>query len=154
MSFMSWPINVRSCSIWLWVINFLNQTNSPDYIILIRLVPKPWLHNFAQIFHFFYTNSYVKISWGSKWKWNYRIFKMNNCFFLDFSTAMQLHDFTDLQSFPSRLRNLTICLSENIFLEGFLRKVYTFISSVESLHIIGNFSWLWIFSCSWQYNDV
>ncbi|PAV80934.1 hypothetical protein WR25_04772 isoform D [Diploscapter pachys] len=64
---------------------------------------------------------------------------MNNCFFLDFSTAMQLHDFTDLQSFPSRLRNLTICLSENIFLEGFLRKVYTFISSVESLHIIGTY---------------
>ncbi|PIO76099.1 F-box domain protein [Teladorsagia circumcincta] len=55
---------------------------------------------------------------------------------LDFSTAMQLHDFTDLQSFPSRLRSLTLCLSENIFLEGFLRKVYTFISSVELLHII------------------
>ncbi|GMR61646.1 hypothetical protein PMAYCL1PPCAC_31841 [Pristionchus mayeri] len=58
---------------------------------------------------------------------------------LDFSTAMQLHDFTDLQSFPSRLRSLTICLSENIFLEGFLRKVYTFISSVEILHIIGTY---------------
>lgn len=57
--------------------------------------------------------------------------------FLDFSTAMQLHDFTDLQSFPSRLRALTLCLSENIFLEGFLRKVYTFISSVEILHIFG-----------------
>jgi hypothetical protein len=56
---------------------------------------------------------------------------------LDFSTAMQLHDFTDLQTFPSRLRSLTICLSENIFLEGFLRKVYTFISGVEFLHIIG-----------------
>ncbi|KAK6034734.1 F-box domain protein [Cooperia oncophora] len=58
---------------------------------------------------------------------------------LDFSTAMQLHDFTDLQSFPSRLRSLTLCLSENIFLEGFLRKVYTFISSVELLHIIGEY---------------
>ncbi|KHN76091.1 F-box/LRR-repeat protein 7 [Toxocara canis] len=58
---------------------------------------------------------------------------------LDFSTAMQLHDFTDLQNFPSRLRSLTICLSENIFLEGFLRKVYTFISSVEVLHIIGTY---------------
>ncbi|CAJ0590116.1 unnamed protein product [Cylicocyclus nassatus] len=58
---------------------------------------------------------------------------------LDFSTAMQLHDFTDLQSFPSRLRSLTLCLSENIFLEGFLRKVYTFISSVELLHIIGTY---------------
>ena len=58
---------------------------------------------------------------------------------LDFSTAMQLHDFTDLQTFPSRLRSLTLCLSENIFLEGFLRKVYTFISSVENLHIIGTY---------------
>uniref|UniRef100_A0A7E4ZRV0 Ovule protein n=1 Tax=Panagrellus redivivus TaxID=6233 RepID=A0A7E4ZRV0_PANRE len=58
---------------------------------------------------------------------------------LDFSTAMQLHDFTDLQSFPSRLRSLTICLSENIFLEGFLRKVYTFISSVEVLRVIGTY---------------
>ncbi|KAK6022177.1 F-box domain protein [Ostertagia ostertagi] len=54
--------------------------------------------------------------------------------------AMQLHDFTDLQSFPSRLRSLTLCLSENIFLEGFLRKVYTFISSVELLHIIGEYN--------------
>uniref|UniRef100_A0A914Y8N2 F-box domain-containing protein n=1 Tax=Panagrolaimus superbus TaxID=310955 RepID=A0A914Y8N2_9BILA len=58
---------------------------------------------------------------------------------LDFSTAMQLHDFTDLQTFPSRLRSLTLCLSENIFLEGFLRKVYTFISSVEILHVIGTY---------------
>jgi hypothetical protein len=56
---------------------------------------------------------------------------------LDFSTAMQLHDFNDLQSFPSRLKSLTLCLSENIFLEGFLRKVYTFISGVQILHIIG-----------------
>ena len=57
---------------------------------------------------------------------------------LDFSTAMQLsQDFGDLQAFPSRLRSLTICLSENIFLEGFLRKVYTFISSVEFLHVFG-----------------
>ncbi|WKY10059.1 hypothetical protein Q1695_002425 [Nippostrongylus brasiliensis] len=52
---------------------------------------------------------------------------------------MQLHDFTDLQAFPSRLQSLTLCLSENIFLEGFLRKVYTFISSVELLHIIGTY---------------
>ncbi|MCP9265352.1 hypothetical protein DINM_020627 [Dirofilaria immitis] len=42
---------------------------------------------------------------------------------LDFSTAMQLHDFTDLQSFPSRLRSLTICLSGNIFLEGTYEKI-------------------------------
>uniref|UniRef100_A0A5S6PYS8 F-box domain-containing protein n=1 Tax=Trichuris muris TaxID=70415 RepID=A0A5S6PYS8_TRIMR len=58
---------------------------------------------------------------------------------LDFSNATQLHDFSELQSFPSRLRSLTICLSENIFLEGFLRKVYSFIGTLEVLHIIGTF---------------
>jgi hypothetical protein len=78
-----------------------------------------------------------------------------NSLTLDFSTAMQLsQDFGDLQAFPrfaflvvfyfnfvvfSRLQTLTICLSENIFLEGFLRKVYTFISSVEFLHVFGEF---------------
>ncbi|CDW59172.1 F-box-like domain containing protein [Trichuris trichiura] len=58
---------------------------------------------------------------------------------LDFSNAAQLHDFSELQSFPSHLRSLTICLSENIFLEGFLRKVYSFIGTLEVLHIIGTF---------------
>ncbi|KFD67180.1 hypothetical protein M514_20616 [Trichuris suis] len=58
---------------------------------------------------------------------------------LDFSNAAQLHDFSELQSFPSRLRSLTVCLSENIFLEGFLRKVYSFIGTLEVLHIIGTF---------------
>ncbi|KRX99773.1 F-box/LRR-repeat protein 7, partial [Trichinella pseudospiralis] len=58
---------------------------------------------------------------------------------LDFSTATQLHDFADLQTFPARLHSLTICLSENIFLEGFLRKVYSFIGTVEVLHVIGTF---------------
>lgn len=58
---------------------------------------------------------------------------------LDFSTAMQLHDFADLQTFPARLKSLTICLSENIFLEGFMRKIYTFISSLEILHLIGTY---------------
>ncbi|KAI6176396.1 F-box domain protein [Aphelenchoides bicaudatus] len=63
-----------------------------------------------------------------------------NSLTLDFSTAMQLsQDFGDLQSFPSRLQTLTICLSENIFLEGFLRKVYTFISSVEFLQVFGTY---------------
>ncbi|KFD47419.1 hypothetical protein M513_11688 [Trichuris suis] len=57
----------------------------------------------------------------------------------DFSNAAQLHDFSELQSFPSRLRSLTVCLSENIFLEGFLRKVYSFIGTLEVLHIIGTF---------------
>ncbi|KRX52852.1 putative F-box/LRR-repeat protein, partial [Trichinella sp. T9] len=58
---------------------------------------------------------------------------------LDFSSATQLHDFADLQTFPARLHSLTICLSENIFLEGFLRKIYSFIGTVEVLHVIGTF---------------
>lgn len=55
----------------------------------------------------------------------------------DFANAMQLHDFNDLVTFPARLKSLTICLSEVIFLEGFLKKIYTFISSLEVLHLIG-----------------
>lgn len=58
---------------------------------------------------------------------------------LDFSNAMQLHDFNDLNAFPCNLRNLTICLSEVIFMEGFMRKVYQSLSSVEVLHLIGTF---------------
>ena len=56
---------------------------------------------------------------------------------LDFSTAMQLHDFNDLNSFPCNLKMLCICLSEVIFLEGFMRRIYTFLSSLEILQIIG-----------------
>jgi hypothetical protein len=52
---------------------------------------------------------------------------------------MQLHDFNDLNSFPCNLRSLTICLSEVIFLEGFMRKVYQSLSSVEVIHLIGTF---------------
>jgi len=57
---------------------------------------------------------------------------------LDFSNAMQLHDFNDMNAFPCNLRSLTICLSEVIFMEGFMRKVYQSLSSVEVLHLIGN----------------
>ena len=56
---------------------------------------------------------------------------------LDFSNAMQLHDFNDMNSFPCNLRSLTICLSEVIFMEGFMRKVYQHLSSLEVLHLIG-----------------
>eukprot|EP00918_Siedleckia_nematoides_P015919 GHVU01034364.1.p1 GENE.GHVU01034364.1~~GHVU01034364.1.p1 ORF type:complete len:533 (-),score=44.64 GHVU01034364.1:1134-2732(-) len=58
---------------------------------------------------------------------------------LDFSNAMQLHDFNDLNAFPCNLRNLTICLSEVIFMEGFMRKVYQSLSTLEVLHLIGTF---------------
>ena len=58
---------------------------------------------------------------------------------LDFSSAMQLHDFNDLNSFPCNLRQLCICLSEVIFLEGFMRRIYSSLSSVEVLHLIGRY---------------
>ncbi|GAU92075.1 hypothetical protein RvY_04208-2 [Ramazzottius varieornatus] len=58
---------------------------------------------------------------------------------LDFSNAMQLHDFNDLNAFPSKLRTLNICLSDVIFMEGFMRKIYNFINSVECLQLIGTY---------------
>ena len=58
---------------------------------------------------------------------------------LDFSTAMQLHDFNDLHSFPTKLTTLCICLSEVIFMEGFMRKIYNFINGLEILHLIGTY---------------
>lgn len=68
-------------------------------------------------------------------------YKCNNLthMLLDFSTAMQLHDFSDLQTFPSRLRTMCICLSEVIFMEGFMRKIYNYINGLEVLHLIGTY---------------
>lgn len=56
---------------------------------------------------------------------------------LDFSSAMQLHDFSELNEFPCNLKRLCICLSEVIFLEGFMRRIYGFLSSLNTLHIVG-----------------
>ena len=58
---------------------------------------------------------------------------------LDFSTAMQLHDFSELQAFPTKLTYLCICLSEVIFMEGFMRKIYNFINGLETLHLLGTY---------------
>ncbi|XP_026472691.1 F-box/LRR-repeat protein 2 isoform X2 [Ctenocephalides felis] len=58
---------------------------------------------------------------------------------LDFSTAMQLHDFSEMQAFPTKLRYMCICLSEVIFMEGFMRKIYNFINGLEILHLIGTY---------------
>lgn len=58
---------------------------------------------------------------------------------LDFSTAMQLHDFSELQTFPTKLKYMCICLSEVIFMEGFMRKIYNFINGLEILHLIGTY---------------
>ena len=56
---------------------------------------------------------------------------------LDFANAMQLHEFNDLNAFPCNLHYLCICLSEVIFLEGFMRRVYQSLSSVKILHLVG-----------------
>ncbi|CAF4241080.1 unnamed protein product, partial [Rotaria sp. Silwood2] len=56
---------------------------------------------------------------------------------VDYSSAMQLHDFSELNEFPCNLKRLCICLSEVIFLEGFMRRIYAFLSSLNTLHIIG-----------------
>ncbi|VDP06111.1 unnamed protein product [Schistosoma curassoni] len=58
---------------------------------------------------------------------------------LDFSNAMQLHDFNELASFPSSIKYLCICLSDVIFMEGLMRKIYSCLSAVEILHLIGKF---------------
>ncbi|XP_022167667.1 F-box/LRR-repeat protein 2 isoform X1 [Myzus persicae] len=58
---------------------------------------------------------------------------------LDFSTAMQLHDFSELQAFPTKLKYLCVCLSEVIFMEGFMRKIYNFINGLEIIHLIGTY---------------
>ena len=58
---------------------------------------------------------------------------------LDFSTAMQLHDFSEMQAFPTKLRYMCICLSEVIFMEGFMRKIYNFINGLEVLHLLGTY---------------
>ncbi|CAH8832793.1 unnamed protein product [Trichobilharzia szidati] len=58
---------------------------------------------------------------------------------LDFSNAMQLHDFNELAAFPSSIKYLCICLSDVIFMEGLMRKIYPCLSAVEVLHLIGTF---------------
>ena len=56
---------------------------------------------------------------------------------MDFASAMQLHEYADLNTFPCNLRTLTICLSDVIFLEGLMRRIYTYLSSLEVLHLYG-----------------
>jgi hypothetical protein len=52
---------------------------------------------------------------------------------------MQLHDFSEMQAFPTKLRYMCICLSEVIFMEGFMRKIYNFINGLEILHLVGTY---------------
>ena len=43
---------------------------------------------------------------------------------LDFSQANQLNDFSELSAFPTKLRFLTLCLSDVIFLDNFMKRIY------------------------------
>ncbi len=59
--------------------------------------------------------------------------------YLDFGQASQLHDFSDLSGFPTKLRFLCLCLSDVIFLDNFMKRIYSFINGVEHLHIVGTY---------------
>eukprot|EP00095_Tigriopus_kingsejongensis_P008392 maker-scaffold9_size846264-snap-gene-3.9 protein:Tk08392 transcript:maker-scaffold9_size846264-snap-gene-3.9-mRNA-1 annotation:"f-box lrr-repeat protein 2-like isoformx1" len=59
--------------------------------------------------------------------------------YLDFSQASQLHDFTDMSIFPTRLKYMCICLSDVIFLDNFMKRIYSFINGLEMLHIVGTY---------------
>jgi len=58
---------------------------------------------------------------------------------LDFSQANQLNDFSELSAFPTKLRFLTLCLSDVIFLDNFMKRIYSFINGLEMLHIVGTY---------------
>lgn len=58
---------------------------------------------------------------------------------LDFAQASQLHDFTDLGAFPTKLKFLTLYLSDVIFLDNFMKRIYSFINGLEMLHIVGTY---------------
>ncbi|XP_040570921.1 uncharacterized protein FipoQ [Lepeophtheirus salmonis] len=58
---------------------------------------------------------------------------------IDFAQANQLHDFTDLNGFPTSLKFMCIYLSDVIFLDNFMKKIYSFINGLEMLHIVGTY---------------
>jgi len=58
---------------------------------------------------------------------------------LDFAQASQLHDFTDLGAFPTKLKFLTLYLSDTIFLDNFMKRIYSFINGLEMVHIVGTY---------------
>ncbi|CAK9290172.1 unnamed protein product [Gordionus sp. m RMFG-2023] len=53
--------------------------------------------------------------------------------------GIELHDFTELNTFPSRLIYLCIYLSDVIFMEGFMRKIYSYLTTIEIFHLIGTY---------------
>merc|ERR1719410_3381627 len=58
---------------------------------------------------------------------------------LDFSHGTQLADFSELNAFPTKIKYLCLCLSETIFLDNFMKKIYNFINGVEMLNLYGTY---------------
>ena len=58
---------------------------------------------------------------------------------LDFSHGAQLADFSELNAFPTKIKYLCLCLSETIFLDNFMKKIYNFINGVELLNLYGTY---------------
>jgi len=58
---------------------------------------------------------------------------------LDFSHGAQLADFSELNAFPTKIKYLCLCLSETIFLDNFMKKIYNFINGIELLHLYGTY---------------
>jgi len=58
---------------------------------------------------------------------------------LDFSHGAQLADFSELNAFPTKIKYLCLCLSEVIFLDNFMKKIYNFINGTEMLHMYGTY---------------
>merc|ERR1712018_823826 len=58
---------------------------------------------------------------------------------LDFSQANQLNDFSELSAFPTKLKFLALYLSDTIFLDNFMKRIYSFINGLEMLHIVGTY---------------
>ena len=51
---------------------------------------------------------------------------------LDFAQASQLHDFTDLGAFPTKLKFLALYLSDTIFLDNFMKRIYRYVLNFSS----------------------
>jgi len=58
---------------------------------------------------------------------------------LDFSHGAQLADFSELNAFPTKIKYLCLSLSETIFLDNFMKKIYNFINGVELLNLYGTY---------------
>jgi len=58
---------------------------------------------------------------------------------LDFSHGAQLADFSELNAFPTKIKYLCLCLSEVIFLDNFMKKIYNFMNGIQMLHLYGTY---------------